>query len=222
MSSAFLDNGVVIAYCFTIHEHHPECDDFVERDDIQAYITQDVDDIFDWKTTDVAKELSTDILEHQADIKRGSFPDELGPTDLRDCRKMIHSKNDARRFLLNWYDDEVGQFIGKYELTERLRNLAEDIESRALTRKEQLDQHVEVWNREDEYTGIQDSLSEVREEKEEDMWICIDAHDLADNKSGETILATTDPGDFIRDGRKELILGATALDDIKPIGNLVV
>lgn len=222
MLSAFLDNGVVISYCFTIHEHHPECDNFVERDDIKAYITQDVDDIFDWKTTDVAKELSTDILEHQADIKRGSFPDELGPTDLRDCRKMIHSKNDARRFLLNWYDDEVGQFIGKYELTERLRNLAEDIESRALTRKEQLDQHVEVWNREDEYTGIQDSLSEVREEKEEDMWICIDAHDLADNKSGETILATTDPGDFIRDGRKELILGATALDDIKPIGNLVV
>ncbi|GCF13232.1 hypothetical protein Harman_11670 [Haloarcula mannanilytica] len=222
MVSVFLDNGLVIAYCFTIHEFHPECDEYIEDSDSDLYITQEIDTIFNKKKSDISRELSTDILEHQADIKRGNFPDQLGPTDLKDCQKMIHSKNDARRFLLNWYSEEVGSFVRKHELTERLRDLANDIESRAEKRKSDFDDYVGIWARSEDYPDVQDALKQIKESKEEDMWVCIDAHDLAVNTDGETVLATTDANDFINNGRRDLILDSTAIDEIEPVGKLSV
>lgn len=222
MSSAFLDNGVVLAYCVVVHRFHPECDEYIEGSDSDLYITQEINSIYENKKDEIIQDLSTSVLEHQADIKRGEFPEQFGPVDIRDAKRMIHSNNSARRFLLNWYEEEVGQFITKYELTEKLRNLAGDIEQRAMDRKSDFDDHVEIWERDsnEDYPEVQADLRELREDKEEDMWVCIDAHDLAKNVDGQTILATTDLNDFIREGRREMILNATALDKIQPLGNV--
>lgn len=222
MTSAFLDNGVVLAYCIVCHQFHPECDEFIEESELDICITEDINSIYEKKKEEVINELSTDILEHQADIKRGDFLEQLGPTDLRDVANMIHSSNDARRFLLNWYEDEIDQFINKYELTERLRNLAGDIEQRAQERKSQFDSHTGKWERNSgkDYPDIQDELDEIRESKVEDMWVCIDAHDLAVSLEDRTIIATTDLNDFIRGGRRELIIDATAIDDVVQVTNI--
>lgn len=222
MSSVFLDNGVVFSYCLTVHEFHPECEEFVEGSDSELYITEEVDLIYARKKDEVIETLANSVLEHQASIKRGNFPDNLGPGDLNDIKKMLHRGNQATRFLLNWYDNQNWQFINKYELTEKLRDLAEDIETRAQERKSKFDAIVEMWERDEDHPTIQSDLDEIREDKEEDMWICIDAHDLAVNTPGTTDLATTDLDDFIRDGRKELILEATAIDDIIPVTNISV
>jgi hypothetical protein len=44
----------------------------------------------------------------------------------------------------------------------------------------------------------------------EDMFVCVDAHDLATHLDTETGLATAD-SDFIEGGREKLILETTAL-----------
>lgn len=215
MTTAFLDNSVVLGYCFTVHRFHPECESYIEQSGVDPYITQDINRIYEHKTADLIKEYSTDILQHQANLKRGDFPDQLGPTDIRDARRMIHQQNSARRFLLNWYDNEVPQFINKYELTERLRSLAEDIEQNASDKKAEFDRKVNLWDRDDKYQSVQEELEEIRQEKEEDMWVCIDAHDLAVKTSNSTTeLATCDISDFIRNGRRDLILQATQIDDV--------
>lgn len=222
MTTAFLDNGVVLSYCLVMHEFHPECSTYIEDTGYDLYITKEIDSIYEKKKDSIIRELANGILEHQADIKREDYPDELGPTELRDAKKSLHRSNDATRFLLNWYEKQPWQFINKYELTDRLRNLADDIEARAQTQKSKFDRHINFWEREDDHRSVQRDLQEVKDDKEEDFWICIDAHDLAANTQGPTELATTDVNDFVRDGREELILEATAVDNIKPIGNFTV
>jgi len=216
-ASAFLDRGVVLGYCFTVKKQHRACRDYLSQDELDFYVTEEVESIFEYKKDQLTQDYSDAILDHVADLTRSKYDGELGPMEQKGIQERTVPQNEASRFLSEWYQSEVPQLISMYGLKNRLRNLARDINSMAEERKDDFDALVTLWERETAYPGVRDNLAEIEDEKEEDLWICIDAHDLAVHKDGHTELATTDLSDFIRGDKKQLILGATALNDVIPV-----
>ncbi|WP_424015498.1 hypothetical protein ACOZ35_05845 [Halorubrum xinjiangense] len=96
-----------------------------------------------------------------------------------------------------------------------LREVIREIEQRAEARKETLYSTFQGWLRLSSHESVQDELTQLRAQDEEDFWIVIDAHDVAANVSCETELATTNPAEFADDQIREEILGATAIDSIE-------
>lgn len=219
MGNSFLDKNVLLAYCFTMESHHPFCDDYLANSEIDFYSTQEVLNIYPIKRRELTERFSNGILDHAAQIKRLGFDGELDPMDLQDIRNSIERNNPSKDFLKRWHENQVPQFISTRRLTERLRALARDVEEVAEKRKKMFDEKVDLWERERDYPSIREDLKEIEERKVEDLWICIDAHDLAARTDGTTELATTDLDDFIRDDRDELIKEATEIDDIIPLAS---
>lgn len=215
--SAFLDRGVVLGYCFTVKQQHRVCREYLAQDAKEFYVTQEVESIYDQKKRELTEKYSDKIRNHGADLTRSKFDGELGPMELKEITNRIVPGSGASGFLEEWYIREVPQIISMYRLKQRLRDLARDIERLAEERKDEFDDQVALWERERDYPNIRDQLEEIEKEKEEDVWICIDAHDLATRTDGYTELATTDLSDFIRGGRKRLILESTDLDEVVPI-----
>lgn len=215
--SAFLDKGVLLGYCFTVETHHVKCRNYLEEEDLDFYVTEKVDAIFDKKKEDLTDRYSAGILDHVAELTKKGYQGEIGPQELKRIRQNIQYENDSRRFLEHWYINEAPSIISAYELKSRLRDLARDIDKIAVDRKNEFDELVDVWERDNDHEDIHDGLTEIRDDKEEDFWICISAHDLANNLDGHTELATTDLSDLGNDGRKQLICDITALDDVVPL-----
>lgn len=214
MPNLFLDKGVVLGFCHTVESHHQACREYLTAQDVEPYFTREVERIFSAKRNELSARYSNAVLEHMAEVNRGDRYAELGPSELQAIRRSIPASNPARDFLLRWYEGEVPQFIARMELVDRLRNMARDIDQMAVERKKKLDEMTTIWERDSDYPEIQSALSEIREDKEEDLWICIDAHDLAVRTEDRTELGTTDLNDLIRDGRRDLIVDETEIDDV--------
>jgi hypothetical protein len=129
---------------------------------------------------------------------------------------LISGYNEAGTTLHAFYSDEVANFIQFDELTERLRDLARDVEQIAIDNRESLMEQVAVWERESEYSDIDNGLSEI---PWDDRRICLDAHDLAEVTDYATELATTNPTDLVDDGYRTLILEQTSLEDVVSLAN---
>ncbi|KDE56631.2 hypothetical protein EL22_25795 [Halostagnicola sp. A56] len=127
--------------------------------------------------------------------------------------EIDRDENSAWRYLEDFYEDKAGR--GVYKVTDELREVIREIEQRAEARKETLYSTFQGWLRISLHESVQNELTQLRAQDEEDFWIVIDAHDVAANVPGETELATTNPAEFADDQIKEEILGATAIDSIK-------
>ena len=211
---SFLDSGVLLAYCFTTDMHHLKCKSYLNGNDYQYYISERVEGEYEKKEYHLSTRYSDAILDHVSDLRKSKFDtdQQLGPMDVNEIQTNILSRsNPSFRFLSRFYSDHVPNFIQFSELEETLRGLARDVEAHAMNRKNELDQITAIWERESEYPDIGRALNAIHEQ---DRKICLDAHDLASNKPEPTEFATINPKDFLRDGRKDLILSTTALSSI--------
>ncbi|WP_436343373.1 hypothetical protein [Natronorubrum sp. FCH18a] len=210
---AFLDTGVVLGFCFTTDMHHLKCKDYIQDDEKQCYITADVNEAYKRKKPYLTERYSDAILDHADKIKgSSSFEGQLDSLDIRDIREdLLSAENDSYQFLYWYYKRKVPNYIMVEDLCRQLREIARDIEGSALKRKEILDDILEMWCRENDYESVADALSPVHAE---DRDICLDAHDLACERTGTIELATTDPKDFVKNGHRELILENTEISDV--------
>jgi len=208
MSDAgFLDKGVLLGFCFRTDPHHARCREYLESD-VDPYITEEIDDAFERNRKRMEEDHTDAIRLHVKDLRDSPHEGVLGREDLRDIREnVLFEGNQVSEFLDRWYDSQTDSGITASELQDRLRYLARDIERRAYQRKEEFDDFVTTWDREDDYPEVRSALSEM---SAEDMFVCVDGHDLAVYLEVETELATTD-SDFVQEGREELILETTAL-----------
>jgi hypothetical protein len=209
--SAFLDKSVLLAFCFRTDPHHAICRNYLENEK-DYYITEEIDDAFDRNRDRMTRDHADAIRLHIKDIRDSPHNGPLGSSDLRDIREnVLFDGNAVSEFLDRWYAGSVENGITVSELEDRLRYLSRDIERLAYKRKNEFDELVIMWIREDEYPDVADALSVM---SAEDMFVCIDAHDLAVNLDSGTELATADESDFIENGRESLILDNTELDAI--------
>ena len=136
--------------------------------------------------------------------------------DLQNVRRRLNRKySDASKYLRDYYEGK--QFANPQDVVEELREFARGMQSHVSDRKDEFDELVETWTREDDYPSLEDSLRSIREDKEEDYWVCVDAHDLGERTPGETELATTDIDDLANEDRKELIIGNTSIDSVQAL-----
>lgn len=212
--ATFLDTGVVIGYCFLLDDHHRNCREYIEdSEESDLFVSETVETEYDHTKRKVSRRLANGVREHVRAVKRTDYEDELGPVELDRLQNRVLSRNnDASQFLYEFYDEELGNFVRKSELCERLRAMSRDIESFPLDRKRNLDAEVTVWECEDTYDGVEASLDVI---PGTDRRICIEAHDLGCSTESHTVFATVNPRDFVDDGREEAILDATEIDEIE-------
>ena len=212
--NAFLDTGVVIAFCFLLDRHHRNCEDYLrERQDDgdNLYLSSEVEDEYSRKKSEIAEKLSGQVLEHRDFVGDSADDGQLGPLDINELqRNLSRWGKEASGFLVQYYE-EKGNFVSKEEILRELRDLSREIEKTAIERKQTVDSATEEWEKREEHPELHSLLSVIHGS---DRHICIVAHDLACHADGETELATTNPNDFVDDGREELILEHTELDRI--------
>lgn len=211
--SAFLDTGVVFGYCVPLDKHHFRCEEYIEDRSGDLYTCSEVEKEYQQVMKKRIQDLSTAVLEHVQSLLKADLDESLGPMDLDHIKKRVLSRNnDAYQFLYRYYDDELSNFVQRDKLISDLRGLARDIETVSLKRKQQLDTIIEEWQMEGSHQDIRSSLSMIHQE---DLTICLHAHDISTHRSGSLEFATTNPQDFIDDGREDIILEVTAIDSIR-------
>lgn len=212
----FLDTGVVIGYCFTLDDHHYNCQEYIEDNaESDLFVSNRVEAEYRHAKHEVSKRLANAVRQHIQDIMKDDCEGQLGPMDISHLKRdVLHRSNDARMFLAEYYDSEVGNFIDKDVLLQNLRSMAREIESFPLERKEDLDERLHVWERTEDHTSVDSALSMIHRE---DRHICIDAHDLACTRDCPTEFGTVNPRDFIDGGRRETILSVTEIDSIRDL-----
>jgi hypothetical protein len=212
VDNAFLDKGLVLGFCFPVDLHHRKCRQYLENGTIEFYLTDQIESIYGVKRREKIKEHRNAVLKHVRYIDR-NYDSEMGPLDLRDVRNRLNRGSSvAKNYLMSYYEGR--QFANPIDVVEDLREFARGMESHITDRKDEFDEIVEMWSREDDYPDLEDSLRDIRDDKEEDFWVCVDAHDLGERTQGETELATTDIDDLASEDRIELITGNTSIDSV--------
>ncbi len=210
--NAFLDTGVVLAFCFQTDMHHVRCRNYLTDNGYDYFISDAVEEEYRAKEAVLVNRYSDAIFDHISRLKRSDYEGQLDSMDLSQIqRNFIDQSNPAYRFLTRYYANELPNFILVTELEDRLRSLAREIEELALFRKDEFDELVYHWERQGEYPDLEASLSAIHTS---DRGMCVDAHDLAAHKTAGTELATTNPRDFVDEGHRDLILQHTALEDV--------
>lgn len=210
--ASFLDSGVVLGFCFEVDLHHQKCRTYLVDHDYDFYISSTVSNEYLKKRPDLAERYSDAIFSHVGMLKRSKYEGQLDSFDQAQIRDDVLDRDSpAYNFLYDYYDNQLPNFIQLDELDKRLRNLARDIEQHVQTRRAELEELIEEWERVSDYPDIEEALSEIHDE---DRVICLDAHDLAVNNDGKTELATTNPNDLGAEGYKAVILEVTELDDV--------
>lgn len=213
--NAFLDKGIVLGFCFPVDLHHRECKTYLQSGSMEYYLTGHVESIYGAKRREKIKAHRNAVLKHARYVDR-NYNSEMGPMDLRDVRRHLdRGGNEARAYLKAYYDGK--QFANPADVVKDLREFARGMQSHVSERKEKFDELVEPWTRKEEYPDLEDYLASIRADKEEDFWICVDAHDLAARTQGETELATTDVDDLANENRRELIVENTAIDSVEAV-----
>ncbi len=215
--ASFLDTGVVLGFCFRDDSHHHRCRQYLDGHDFELFISDHVESEYLNREPSLAQEIADGIFDHIDRLRDSEFEGQLDSMDTSRIRQnLIAGHNAAGTTLHAFYRDEVPNYIQFDELTERLRDLARDIEQNAVENRDDLMQQVEVWEREDEYSEIDDGLSAI---PWDDRRICLDAHDVAVVTGHLTELATTNPTDLVDNGFRELILDQTSLEDVVSLAN---
>lgn len=215
--ASFLDTGVILGFCFRDDLHHRRCRQYLNDHDFELFVSENVVSEYLNREPNLAEEIANGIFDHIGRLHDSEFEGQLDSMDTSKIRQnLISGPNEAGSTLHAFYRDEVPNFIQFDELTERLRNLARDIEQIAIENRQSLIEQVSVWERENEYSDIDDGLSEI---PWDDRRICLDAHDIAELTDYVTELATTNPTDLVDDGYRALILEQTSLEDVVSLAN---
>lgn len=212
---SFLDKGILLGYCFTVDIHHRKCANYLDDDELEFFITEDIEEAFERNISRIVEDHRGEILDHVRQLKQSDFSGELGPMELKSIRTQQISKGrfpNGWRYLQDFYNQKNLISVGELEF--ELREMARQIESKAKSRKNRFDGLITMWERETGYPEVESALEELRDDDAEDFWVCVDAHDLGARTDDETELATTNPRDFIRSGRRELIIENTEIDDV--------
>lgn len=211
-SNSFIETGVLIGYCILLDPHHAKCKNYIDRNGRNLYDSEDVHDEYENTKQEVTSRLSSAVLDHVRDLKKDSSQGYLGPMDMDRVKKnVLYRGNDAYQFLYRYYDDVVNKGVQKEELKENLREIARDIERLVASREKDLDSKVWEWQQQSEHPSVRSALAMIHEP---DRTFVVQAHDLAAHNEGETEFATTNPSDFIYEGRKSTVLDNTDLDDV--------
>lgn len=211
-SNSFLETGVLIGYCVLLDPHHAKCNSYIDNDSRELYTSEGVAEEYEVTKETVSTRLSSAVLDHVRDLKSDVSQGYLDPLDVNNVKKnVLHRGNNAFQFLYRYYDDVVNNGVQKQKLEENLRDIARDIDRLVAFREDELEAMVRKWVIEDDHPTVEEALSMIHEP---DRTWAVDAHDLALHNGGETEFATTNPTDFIYDGRKDTILENTALDDV--------
>jgi hypothetical protein len=215
--ASFLDTGVVLGFCFRDDSHHHRCRQYLNDHDFELFVSDHVVSEFLNREPSLAQEIADGIFDHIDRLRDSEFEGQLDSMDTSRIRQdLISGRNAAGTTLHGFYRNDLPNFIHFGELTERLRNLARDIEQNAIENREDLMEQAEVWERNEEYAGIDEDLSAI---PSDDRRICLDAHDVAEVTGYLTELATTNPTDLVDGGYRELILEQTSLEDVVSVAN---
>ncbi|MFB6163138.1 MAG: hypothetical protein ABEJ86_06865 [Halococcoides sp.] len=209
-TAGFLDTGVYIGYCFTVDSHHDPCRRYVTEQADIVFTSETVLDEYRSAKRSVSERYSDAVRKHISDVRRSDLDGELGPMDLdRAKRRILDRRNELYEVLVE-VSDSLPQFIQYDDLLDRLQNLARDIDTMAVQRKQDLDDTVDVWDQKTDHPDVRAGL----DIHEPDLTICIEGHDLAAHLADDTELATANPTDFVYDGQRERILDLTAYSDV--------
>ncbi len=215
--ASFLDTGVVLGFCFRDDSHHYRCRQYLDDHDFELFVSDHVVSEYLNREPSLAEEIADGIFDHIGRLQNSEFEGQLDSMDTSRIRQdLITGRNEAGTTLHAFYRNEIPNFIQFDELTERLRNLARDIEQNAIENREDLMAQVDVWERDEDYSDIDDELLEI---PWDDRRICLDAHDVAEVTDYLTELATTNPTDLFDDGYRTLILEQTSLEDVVSLAN---
>lgn len=210
--ASLLDTGVVLGFCFRDDGHHYRCKQYLEDHEFSIYISDHVESEYLNRKPSLAEEISDGIFSHISDLKRSEYEGQLDSMDFAQIRQsMISDRNEAAASLREFYQNELQNFAQVEQVTSRLRDLARDIEQLAEENQTWLLQRAEVWERENDYSEIDNALGTI---PWDDRRICLDAHDVVEQTGLETELATTNPRDLTEDGAKDLILAESSIEDI--------
>jgi len=210
--ASFLDTGVALAYCFRDDTHHYRCKEYLEENDFSLYLSDHVEKEYLNREPDLAEEIADGIRNHIFQLRNSKYEGQLDSLDTSQIRQnLIDRQNAASTSLHEFYQNQVPNFIQVDELISRLRSLARDIEQNAIENRQWLLTRTEVWSRETDYSKISDALSEI---PWDDRRICLDAHDVVEQKGERLELATVNPRDLVDDGYRELILVEIELEDV--------
>lgn len=217
LNSGFLDTGVVFGYCVPLDQHHFRCKNYIENHNGDLYTCPEVEKEYGRMKKSRIQDLSTEVLDHVQSLMQANLDESLGPMDIDHIKKQVLSRhNDAHPFLYWYYNNELSNFVQRDELISDLRGFARDIESVTIQRKQNLDSMIEEWSQTESHPEIRSSLSMIHQE---DLDICINAHDLSNNIDNHLEFATTNPQDFVDDGREDVILNATKINSIQVLAN---
>lgn len=201
----------MFGFCFITDDHHKPCRSYLSGNDKELYTGDWRETVFSRKKEELVGRYSDAVLDHVASLIRSDYAGRLDLLDIRNIKQsFLDPENEAHQFLWDYYDG-LNEEILLPNLEEKLREVAHDMEGIALKRKEEFDEMVETWERNEEYLGIESKLSEF---PNEDRGVCLDGHDLATKREGHTELATTDPKDFKYNGREDLLLSSTNIDEL--------
>jgi len=215
--ASFLDTGVVLGFCFRDDSHHHRCRQYLDDHDFELFISDHVESEYLNREPSLAQEIADGVFDHIDRLRDSEFEGQLDSMDTSRIRQdLIAGYNAAGTTLHAFYRNEVPNFIQFDELTERLRDLARDIEQNAIENRDDLMQQVEVWERDEEYSEVDEGLSDI---PWDDRRICLDAHDVVVVTGHLTELATTNPTDLVDNGYRELILEQTSLEDVVSLAN---
>ncbi|WP_158854005.1 hypothetical protein [Halorhabdus sp. CUG00001] len=215
--ASFLDTGVILGFCFRDDSHHYRCRQYLDNHDFAVFVSDHVVSEYLHREPDLAEEIADGIFDHINRLRDSDFEGQLDSMDTSQIRQqLIAGNNAAGTTLHSFYQEEVPNFIQLDDMIGRLRNLARDIEQTAIENRESLMEQADVWQRTEDYTDINDGLSEI---PWDDRRICLDAHDVAVVTDHRTELATTNPTDLVDNGYRQLILERTSLEDVVSLAN---
>lgn len=210
--SSLLDTGVVLGFCFRDDSHHHRCRQYLESHELTLYLSDHVEEEYLNREPSLAEEIADGVLAHADCLRNSGFEGQLDSMDISQIRQnYIGAHNSAGTTLYAFYQNEAPNFIQLDTLDERLRDLARDVEQIAIENRLQLEEEAELWERDEDYPGVDDALSAI---PWDDRRICLDAHDIAEVTGSITELATTNPTDLVDDGHRKLILEKTSIEDV--------
>lgn len=211
-SNSFIETGVAIGYCVLLDPHHAKCKSYLDGDGEVVYTSEEVWDEYEDTKEKVTSRLSSAVFDHVRDVENNVTEDYLGPVDVNHVKKnVLNRNNEAFQFLYRYYDNVVNNGVPSEELEKNLREIARDIDRLVISREDDLGSMVEDWNQTDDHKLVENNLSAIHNP---DRMFAVQAHDLACNKNSYTEFATTNPSDFMANGRKALVLSNTELDDV--------
>jgi|GEM_PF-2607947 len=219
VGASFLDTGVVIGYCFYFDRHGLPSTRYitnkVKNGSLDAYRSDNVEREFQQRQSEKAQELSDEVALHRKEVQQQSLPKTIDKVAVQKILDTCLDPDwDIAPTIAKWYNRNISLPIEYGKLVKKLRALERLVESRHNRKKKDLDQMTEYHERDDSYPSIDTKLMEIHWD---DRSICLDAHDVAKKNGTKLELATTNPKDLIKNGRRGLVKRETAISQVRDL-----